>query len=94
MVTHYDEKGKIFTQVVSKHPVQVIIRTMQNTIQGTIYIRPDSRVKDDLNNSDRFLAVTNAVIYGDQKEELYRTGFLVVNTSHIIWVIPEEEIAA
>lgn len=92
MVTHYDEKGKIFTQVVSKHPVQVVIQTIHHTIRGTIYIRPDSRVKDDLNNSDPFLAVTNAVVYGGQKEELYRTGFLVVNTSHIIWVIPEEEI--
>ena len=93
MVTHYDEKGKIFTQVVSKHPVQVIIQTNQNVIRGTIYIRPDSRVKDDLNNSERFLAVTNAVVYNGQNEELYHTGFLVINTSHIIWVIPEEEIA-
>jgi len=94
MVTHYDEKGKIFTQVVSKHPVQVIIQTVQNKIRGTIYVRPDWRVKDELNVSDRFLAVTNAVIVGSQNEELYQTGFLVVNTSHIIWVLPEEELAA
>ena len=94
MVTHYDEKGKIFTQVVSKHPVQVIIQTVQNKIRGTIYIRPDSRVKDDLNDAERFLAVTNAVVTNGQNEELYHSGFLVINTNHIVWVIPEEEIAS
>ena len=92
MVTHYDEKGKIFTQVVSKQPVQVIIQTVQNTIRGTIYIRPDSRVKDDLNAMEHFLAVTNAVVYNGQNEALYQSAFVVVNTSHIVWVIPEEEI--
>lgn len=94
MVTHYDEKGKIFTQVVSKHPVQVLIQTHQNTIRGTIYIRPDLRVKDEMNGADHFLAVTDAVIYNSQNEELYHSAFMVVNTSHIIWVIPEEEIAS
>ncbi len=31
MVTQFDEKGKIFTQVVSKHPVQVIIHKFDQT---------------------------------------------------------------
>ncbi len=94
MVTHYDEKGKIFTQVVSKQPVRVIIQTIQNKIRGAIYIRPDSRVKDELNDSERFLAVTNAVVFNSQEEEIHRSNFLVINTNHIVWVIPEEEIIA
>ena len=94
MVTHYDDKGKIFTQVVSKHPVQVIIQTIQNKIRGTIYIRPDVRIKDEMNTSEDFLAVTEAVVYGSQNEEIYHTGFLVVSTNHIVWVIPEEEVTA
>lgn len=94
MVTHYDEKGKIFTQVVSKQPVRVIIQTIQNKIRGVIYIRPDSRVKDELNDSERFLAVTNAVVFNSQEEEIHRSNFLVINTNHIVWVIPEEEIIA
>jgi hypothetical protein len=92
MVTHYDDKGKIFTQVVAKHPVQVIIQTVQNTIRGTIYIRPDSRVKDELNTTDHFLAVTNAEVFNTQNEAVYQSSFMVVNTNHIVWVIPEEEI--
>jgi hypothetical protein len=94
MVTHYDEKGKIFTQVVSKHPVQVIIQTAQQTIRGSIHVRPDSRVKDELNSTEEFIAVTDAVVYNNLNEEIYRSAFMVINTNHMIWVIPEEEIAA
>ncbi len=94
MVTHYDEKGKIFTQVVTKHPVQVVIQTVHNMIRGTIHIRPDFRVMDELNGTEGFLAVTDAVVFDNLNEELYRTGFMVVNTDHVVWVIPEEELAA
>ncbi len=95
MITQYDEKGKIFTQVVAKRPVQVIIQTLQNTIRGSVHVRPDERVKDELNTvteRDRFLAVTDAVICNNANEELYRTNFLVVNVSQIVWILPEEEL--
>jgi len=94
MVTSYDEKGKIFTQVISKHPVDVTIQTAQNIIRGAVHVRHDARVKDELNSQDRFLAVTDAVVYNHQQEELYKTSFLVVNIDHIIWVIPEEELSS
>lgn len=90
MVTSYDEKGKIFTQVVNKRPVQVTIQTIQTLIRGTIHVRQDSRVKDELNQDERFLAVTDAVVYNQQEQELYKTNFLVINVNHIIWAIPEE----
>ena len=96
MTTQYDEKGKIFTQVVAKRPVPVIIQTLQNTIRGSVHVRPDERVKDELNTvteRDRFLAVTDAVICNNlNEEELYRTNFLVVNVDQIVWILPEEEL--
>ena len=92
MVTQYDEKGKIFTQVVSKEPVLVTIQTVNQIIRGSIHVRPESRVKDELNGGkENFIAVTDAVVYSANNEELYRCSFLVVNLTHIIWVIPEEE---
>jgi hypothetical protein len=95
MVTQFDEKGKIFTQVVSKRPVQVIIQTVQNTIRGAIHVRQDSRVKDELSGTERFLAVTGAVVYNSNSDkEVFRSEFLVVNVSHIVWVIPEEDLAS
>jgi Family of unknown function (DUF6812) len=95
MITQYDEKGKIFTQVVAKRPVPVIIQTLQNTIRGSVHVRPDERVKDELNTlteRDRFLAVTDAVILNSLNEELFHTNFLVVNVDQIVWILPEEEL--
>ncbi len=95
MVTQFDEKGKIFTQVVAKRPVQVIIQATHNIIHGSVHVRPDARVKDELNSmTDRehFLAVTDAVIYNNQSEMQYRTNFMLVNVSQIVWILPEEEL--
>jgi hypothetical protein len=91
MVTQYDEKGKFFTQVVSKHPVPVTIQTIENRIQGTMHIKPDLRVKDELNGQERFIAVTDAVVYNNRDEEIFRIDFLVVNLDHIVWLVPDEK---
>jgi hypothetical protein len=92
MVAQYDEKGKIFTQVVAKQPVDVTIQTAQQVIQGIIHIRPGMRIKDELNGQERFLAVTDAVIMDSEKREVFRTKFLVVNVDHIVWVMPLEDL--
>lgn len=95
MVAQYDDKGKLFTPVIAKHPIMVTIQTVSNVIRGAVHIRPDTRVKDELNNAtlkDHFLAVTDAVVYNNQGEEIYRSNFLVVNINHIVWAIPENEI--
>ena len=91
MVTQYDEKGKVFTQVVSKEPVRVTIQTTRNTIEGMIHVRQDTRVKDELNNQETFLAVTGATVFNDQREAIFRSEFLIVNRDQIIWLIPEED---
>jgi hypothetical protein len=92
MVTQFDEKGKIFTNIISKRPVRVIIQTTSHCIRGEIYVRPDERLKDELNHSEDFIAVTNAVVLGADQQELYRTGFLTINTRQVIWLIPDDEI--
>jgi len=93
MVTQYDYKGKIFTQVIKKEPLHVTIQTNQQTIRGTIHIRPETRLLDALNEQEHFLAVTDAVIFNSQNEEILRAGFITLNVDHIIWVTPNEEIA-
>jgi len=93
MLTHFDEKGKIFTQVIPKKPVRVIIQTGTNQIHGEVHIRPDERVKNALDSSNEpFLAVTNASIYSNKNDLLYQTAFIAVNRSHIYWVIPEDDL--
>lgn len=93
MLTHFDDKGKIFTQVISKKPVSVIIQTTTHQIKGMVYIRPDDRLKNTLdNNTEAYLAVTDATVFSQSGETAYATGFLAVNRSHIVWILPEEDL--
>lgn len=93
MTTQYDEKGKIFTEVISKRPVPVIIRTVDNIIHGTVYARPDIRLIDELNASrNRFAAVTDVTVLSLEKVALYQSSFLVISIDQIVWIIPQDEL--
>jgi hypothetical protein len=93
MVTQFDEKGKIFTTVVSKSPVKVLIQLPTNMVQGEIHVRKDGRLKDELDSAAKYVAVTNATILSlDGTRVIKQCKFLSVNNSQIIWIIPEIEI--
>ncbi len=92
MVTQYDEKGKIFTQVISKKPVPVIVQTTHHTIRGILHVRPSERIIDELNASIQFIAITEANVLDPQGNLLYKSNFLTLNKEHVIWIIPDEEI--
>jgi hypothetical protein len=92
MYSNFEEKGKIFTQVVTKKPINVTIQTTNQLIRGKIHIRPEDRVKDELNRKDQYIAVTDATVFSPDGMALYHSGFLSVNTEQIIWLIPDEEV--
>lgn len=93
MLTHFDEKGKIFTQVVSKVPLKVIIQTTTHQLRGQVHIRPDERLKNVLDHtSEAFLAVTEVEVISPGGEIVFSSSFMAVNRHHIIWVIPEEDL--
>ena len=92
MFSSFEEKGKIFTNVVKKIPVQSIIQTSTHQIKGQIYVRPDDRIKDELNSGEDFLAVTDARVYDLNGKELYRCKFLTLNRTQVIWLIPENDL--
>lgn len=88
-----DEKGKVFTDYVSKDPVQVIVQTTTNRIIGMFHVRQNARVKDELNDQGRFLAITDAVVCDRSGEiEEYRSAFLALHRDSIIWLIQQSEI--
>ena len=91
MKIRYDEKGKFFTDVISKNPVSVTVQTLTHRIHGKMHVRPDERVKDELNRNNKFLAVTNAVVYAANGDELYRSGFIAVNINQVVWVLPDDD---
>jgi hypothetical protein len=92
MITQFDDKGKIFTNVISKKPITVTIMTNSGRVHGTIHIRPEDRLKDELNRTDTFIALTNATIYDLQDKLIATCKFMSVNGANIIWVIPDDEI--
>ena len=88
----YDEKGKIYTNVVSKIPVTALVQTTQHLIRGTLHVRQGERVKDELDRDELFLAVTNAsVLAADGKTVLHEAPFLAVRRNQIVWIIPLTE---
>ncbi|MBI9046130.1 MAG: hypothetical protein JEZ06_16680 [Anaerolineaceae bacterium] len=91
MITDFDEKGKIFTNIITKNPIAVHIQTLTHLIKGNVHIRPDERLKDELNQNETFIAVTDAQIT-DQNGSTQKCGFLAVNRSNIIWILQESEI--
>ncbi len=92
MYSSFEEKGKIFTQVISKIPVNVIVQTPTQRILGEVHLRQDERLIDMLNQMHGFLAMTNVTILDQQGQPLYRCNFLPISTQHIIWILPGDEI--
>ncbi len=85
-------RTKIFSNVIFKRPINVVIQTTDHKICGNVHVRPDDRLRDELNTSEPFLAVTDATVYDRDEHELYKTKFIAVNVAHIIWLLPQSEI--
>ena len=91
MTIEYDEKGKIFTEIVSKIPTLAMIQTTTHLMRGRVHVRRDQRIKDELDLNENFLALTDVSVLGPNGQTLFQAPFLAVRRSHIVWVIPEQE---
>ncbi len=91
MTIEYDEKGKIFTDIVSKVTVQATIQTTTHMLRGNLHVRRDQRIKDELDVDENFLALTEVSVLGPDGQTLFQAPFLAVRRSHIVWVIPEQD---
>lgn len=92
MTIRFDDKGKFFTDVISKEGVAVVLQTAVNMIEGKIHVRPGERLKDALNEAEPFFAVTEATIYDKDGKIIYRTDFLAVHREQIIWLLPQDQL--
>ncbi len=92
MNARIDDKGKIFTQRVSKDTVIAVVRTTDYFIIGDVHVRPDRRLKDELDNTQsRFLPITEATVYDATGTQLlYRTSFMLIAYQQIVMVAPLE----
>ncbi len=94
METRINDKGKYFTPRVNKQPVASLVRTDHHLMFGNVHIRPDERLKDELNsNRERFLAVTEARVYDAAGEKmLFESELLFVAYEHVVFITPVDVI--
>jgi hypothetical protein len=87
-----DQKGKFYTARVTKETVPVVITTATNIIRGAMHVMRESRLKDELNNPERFIAITNAGVFDlTGQTHLFSSEVFLVNKDLIVWVMPQEE---
>jgi hypothetical protein len=90
MITHFDDKGKIFTDVVQKVPVLVTVQLPAQQVHGILHIRSEKRIKEEMNDPETFLALTQVDVYSsDGGQFMFSTNFLAVNKSHIQWIVAD-----
>jgi uncharacterized protein DUF6812 len=90
MSYEYDEKGKIFTDHVSKIAIYATIQTTTHQMRGRIHVRRDQRIIDELDLDENFLAITDVSVLGTEGQVLFQTPFLALRRTHIVWVVPEQ----
>lgn len=92
MTFEFDDKGKFYTDIIKKESVPATIMTVTHKITGLIYVRPDQRIKDELDVNENFLAITDATVYSLQGNVIAHCGFMAVQRNQIVWVIPESKL--
>ena len=85
-----DEKGKKFTEVITKKSILTLVQTSTHLVRGNVHIRPDERLKNELDRDELFLAVTEADILDANGKVIHHTDFLAVRRTQIIWVMPDD----
>ncbi len=92
MTIKFDDKGKFFTDIISKEPVKARIQTVMQLIEGELHVRHNIRVKDELDLDEPFLAVTNAKVFNSSMEESFHTKFIAIRRDQIVWITVIEDI--
>lgn len=89
MAIEFDEKGKFFTDVVSKIAVHATVQTATQLLRGNVHVRQGERLKDELDRDEFFLAMTDTAVIGADGKVLFQAPFLAVRRSQIVWVMPD-----
>ncbi len=93
MTMDFNDKGKYFTDIISKVAIPAKIQTTTHLIEGQIHVRLEGRVKDELDRPELFLAVTDAKVFSLGGDLLYEAHFMTVARAQIIWLIPRDDTA-
>lgn len=90
MTIEFDDKGKIFTDIVSKVAIPAVVQTTKHLIRGKVHVRHNERLKDELDRDELFLAITDASVIDADGNTLHQTRFIGVRRTQIVWVMPAQ----
>ena len=90
----YDQSLSQLTSHAHTEAIPVIIQTEHAVILGLIHVTPMVRVLDKLINPEKFIAVTDVVLYDKWGDVRFRTNFLALNKEQIEYIVPRDEIVA
>ena len=93
MTIEFDDKGKFFTDIISKIPITVTIQTVARKSMEISMSLKTGVLKDELDLPEKFIAITDAVVYSPDDQVLYKSNFLAIQRAEIIWILPDNEIS-
>ncbi len=77
--------------VIETKKLPVILQTETNRIHGKIHLRENERIKDALNTSDKFIAMTDVLLFDRIGNSLVqKSAFMAINLTKIIWVFEDK----
>ncbi len=73
---------------VKKEKKSIKIQTLQNLIEGEVYLLPNNRISDMLNQeSFHFIPLTDAKIFSLKAKSLIEeVAFMAVNKYHVVYI--------
>ncbi len=89
-----DTQGRFFTDLATKEPVRVLVQTASHVLVGTVYIRREHRLLDELNDGPGdFLAMTDVWVFHEDTAALrYTANFLALSKAQVHLVVPVDEL--
>lgn len=88
MTIDLNNRERGFRPIVNTTAFPVIIQTADNRIHGNLHARENERIKDVLNSTETFIALTQVQILDIHGTlELRKSDFLAINRAQIVWVI-------
>ena len=90
MTFEYDEKGKIFTDIVSKVAVPATIQTTTHLLRGVFMSAGTSASKMNWITMKNSLRLPMLAYWGRTDNHSFTSPFVAVQRAHIVWVIPEQ----
>ncbi|MCS6841552.1 MAG: hypothetical protein NZ701_12285 [Roseiflexus sp.] len=96
MGVHVNERGKYFTVRTPKDAVLCAVRGGDLAVLGYLYVRPDWRLKDELNDEQaRYLPMTDARVFRvSDNTLLYHASFLLIGRQAIDIVAPIDAVTS